>query len=351
MNRSIYCNPKLYIDDIIINSSFEVSFSDSMASLSRLSISIKATHNEQFTDFFNKKVEFYLNYGGIDGAPLFRGLVKEFTINSDNISIQAIDVRTLLTGSGSIPIIVDNKKNYDGQTVMQFLIDIVDNKINQPSLISSEYTNDTDKPVFMTGYRGIVTSPYETIKPLIGEHLDDDDLSLIGEYFLDVFHGGETSSIIVNKLRQIDINNFDMSFSEYDGLIEFSYKDRPSPSYITGKTITNEEVVVEYGNSPRGKVGIQASGSYSSRGEAAEKILPHLLANQDAEKDISITTSKGHYLSIGNIIRIESKDDALRGQYRITSKNISYNNSGVSCNFQLNKKPEKLSNFLNLSVS
>jgi len=347
MNRSTYCNPKLYIDDIIINSSFSVQYSESMSSLSTLNITINATHNEQFTDFFNKKVEFYINIGGIDGAPIFRGLVKNFTINENNIIINAIDIRTLLTGTNSIPVVIDKSNNYDGQTVMQFLIDIVDNKINQPSLISSKYTNDTNKPVFMTGFRGIITSPYEIVQSEIQKHLDDDDMALVGEYFLDVFHGGESSSVVINKLRQIDINNFDMSFSEYDGLISYTHKDRPSPSFITATTENGEQVVVEYGNSPRGKFGIQAKGTYFSRGEAAESILPHLLVSQNTEKEITIKVSKGFYLTIGNIIRIESKDDKLRGQYRITSKNINLSNNDITCDFQLNKKPEKLSNFLN----
>ena len=322
MNRSTYCNPKLYIDGIIVESSFNASYSESMSTISKLNITINATENEQFTDFFNRKIEFYLNDGGIDGAPLFRGLVKESSINENNISISAVDVRTLLTGKDSMPIVIDEVNNYDGQTVMQFLIDVVDNKINQPNLISSYYTNDTDKPVFMTGYRG-TTSPYELIKGRISTHLNDDDLSLVGEYFLDVFHGGESSSVVVNKLRQIDINNFDMSFSEFDGLVSFSYKDRPSPTFIAVSTQDGKRTVVEYGNAPQGKFGIEAQGNYLSRGEAAEKILPHLLVRQGKEKEITITVSKGIYLRIGNVVRIDSKDDTLRGQYRITSKNIN----------------------------
>jgi len=346
MNRSTYCNPKLYIDDVIVESSFSAQYSESISSLSKLSVTINATHNEQFTDYFNKKIEFYLNDGGIDGAPLFRGLVKESNVGEKSISISAVDVRTLLTGKDSVPIVIDEKNNYDGQTVMQFLIDVV-NKINQPSLISNYYTNDTDKPVFMTGYRG-TTSPYEVINSTISKHLNDDDMSLVGEYFLDIFHGGESSSIIVNKLRQIDINNFDISLSEFDGLIKFSYKDRPSPSFITAATQDGQQVVVEYGNAPRGKYGMQAKGNYSSRGEAAEKILPHLLVRQDTEKDISITVSKGIYLKIGNVVRIDSKDDTLRGQYRLTSKSINYSSSGITCSLSLNKKPEKLSEYINL---
>jgi len=350
MNRSTYCNPKLYIDGIIVESSFDASYTESISTISKLNVTINATQNEQFTDFFNKKIEFYLNDGGIDGAPLFRGLVKESSINENNIAITAADVRTLLTGKDSIPIVIDEVNNYDGQTVMQFLIDIVDNKINQPNFISSYYTNDTDKPVFMTGYRGNA-SPYELIRERISSHLDDDDLSLVGEYFLDVFHGGESSSVVVNKLRQIDINNFDMSFSEFDGLIEFSYKDRPSPTFISVSTLDGKQAVVEYGNAPQGKYGIQAKGNYNSRGEAAEKILPHLLVRQGAEKEISITVSKGIYLRIGNIVRIDTKDDTLRGQYRITSKRINYNASGITCNFSLNKKPESISKYINFNLS
>ena len=56
--------------------------------------------------------------------------------------------------------------------------------------------------------------------------------------------------------------------------------------------------------------------------------------------------SKGIYLKIGNVVRIDSKDDTLRGQYRITSKNINWSTGGMACTFNLNKKPIKLVDYI-----
>ena len=76
--------------------------------------SLKATISEpdfENSKLFNASVEFYLNYGSSDGCPIFRGFIKDFNPSGTNISINALDVRTLISGQNAFPVVVDNKKN------------------------------------------------------------------------------------------------------------------------------------------------------------------------------------------------------------------------------------------------
>ena len=75
-------------------------------------------------------------------------------------------------------------------------------------------------------------------------------------------------------------------------------------------------------------------------------MIPRVLHLQDTEKDISLQVSKGFYTNLGDIVKINVNDDNLNGQYRVTSKNISFAKQNVQCNLQLNKKPIIVSDYI-----
>ena len=77
-------------------------------------------------------------------------------------------------------------------------------------------------------------------------------------------------------------------------------------------------------------------------------MIPMVLARQNTEKDIKLSVSKGFYLQKGNIVRIDVKDNNLRGQYRIEQRTIKYKQNSVTCNLTLNKKPIKVSDYISL---
>tara|TARA_R100000808_G_C2141473_1_gene149286 strand:- start:530 stop:1570 length:1041 start_codon:yes stop_codon:yes gene_type:complete len=345
MSQNTYCNPKIFIDDEEIKTVSSISYSTSVGTMSSLSVTFSNTNLEN-KDFFNKSIEFFLNDGSEDSSPMFRGLVKSSTLATESISVRAVDIRTLISGNDSFKVVIDDTKNYDGQTIMQFLIDVIDNEMeNKPSWFSTHATNDMDKPVFMTGERGVI-SPYDKVKELLSKKLDSDDLTDVGEYFFDVFHDGEKSSIIVKKTRKADINNYDYSLTYYSGIIEDNITNRPSPSYAIGESEDGSRVRLDYGNAPQGSYGTTITGNFSSRGEAREKMLPFLLSKQDSEKEISLKISSHYYAELGNIINIDVPNENLAGQYRITSKNISFNNDSVDCRLSLNKKPATIKDYL-----
>jgi len=344
MSQSTFCRPKLLINNKEVAFCNSADISCKEGSLESFSASITEPDLENI-NLFNEKVEFYLNYGGEDGAPIFRGYIKSFRAGDDNISITALDPRTFLSGSNAFPIIIDDKYNYDGQTVVQFLTDVVNNVNINETLISIEALNEMDKPVYMTDVRS-VSPPYDIASGLVQKQRDDDNILSVFEYYFDIIHGAINSSLVIRKTKDLTTNP-DFVYSYTNGIVLLNYTERAPPSFALAKAEDGTTVRADYGNAPRGQVGINvANNTYSSRAEAKEAALVDILLKQDDDKDITMQVSKGYHLNLGQIIRLEVEDSNLLGQYRITGKRVSYSNSGVSCSFNLNKKPIKLADFI-----
>lgn len=342
MSQNIYCKPVLKINDVEIQHIESVKFDDKGNNqLQTLSVNITEPDLENFS-LFNAKVEFYLNYGSSDGCPIFRGFVKDFNPSDSRMSINAIDVRTLISGSNSFPIVIDDKKNYDGQTVTAFLIDVL-NQINN-DFIKPTTLNDIDKPVYMTGVR-TTSPPYDIATQILKTAIDEDILLKPRSYEFDVVHLAQHSSLKIIKQKQLS-SAPSQHFSYHDGIIICSYKDRVSPSFAITQTTKGEQVVFELGNAPKGKVGLKIDSNFESRGEAKEALISQLMLVQDTEKDITLKVSKGFYTNIGDVIKINVDDDNLNGAYRVTSKSISFKGNSVDCILQLNKKPVIVSDYI-----
>jgi len=344
MSLNIFCKPRLLINGKEVAFCNSASFNTNENSLQKLSADISDPYFENF-NLFNQKVEFYLNYGSEDGIPLFRGYIKSFNVSDDKISISAVDPRTVITGNDALPIIIDDKNNYDGVSVVQFLLDIIENEVNMnKTLISTYALNEMDKPMYMTGIRS-VRPPYDIVKNLVENQRDDDNILTVFEYYFDIVHGGTDSSLIIKKTKELT-GTPDFIYTYNDGIISLNYTERAPPSFGVAKAEDGTSVRAEYGNAPRGNIGINVkSKKYSSRAEAKEAALAEVLLKQTDDKDIRMNVSKGHYLNLGHIIRIDVPDTNISGQYRITSKRISFTNNIVSCSFNLNKKPIKVSDY------
>ena len=294
MSLDIFCKPRLLINDKEVAFCKTASFSTYVTSLQTLSATITEPDFENY-NLFNSKVEFYLNYGSEDGVPLFRGYIKSFKASDSIISISAIDPRTAITGKDSLPVVIDDKSNYDGQTIVQFLVDVIDNQVNlNKTIISTEGLNEIDKPIYMNGVRS-VQAPYDIVKGMLESQRDDDNILTVYEYYFDILHGNKDSSLIIKKTKD-----------------------------LTG--------AADYGNAPKGNIGITvANKTYSSRAEAREAGMAEILLKQGDDKDISMNVSKGHYINLGHIIRLDVPDHNIAGQYRITSKSVSYSDNSVNC--------------------
>tara|TARA_R110000824_G_scaffold28303_1_gene95343 strand:+ start:51 stop:1115 length:1065 start_codon:yes stop_codon:yes gene_type:complete len=346
--------PRLLIDGTEVLTFISGSFSDKGGStLQSFSANFSDPDLEDMP-LLNKRVELYLNNGSIDGAPLFRGYIKQFTSSDKNIKIKALDPRMFITGKAVVPVVIDDKKNYDGNTVVQFLLDYIDNIVNSnETIMTTEYLHEMDRPVFMTGIRAAII-PYDTVKNLVESKIDDEsqldrtDGNDIFNYFFDIIHGGEYSGLTIRKRRALN-DNADMSFKYGDGITSLKYNERAPPSYALGTVKdTDEQVVFEYGNAPLGNVGLETSDvEGDSRGEVRENLIAKVILEQQFTKEISISCSKGYNLGLGNIINIDVPKMNLHGNYAITGKNISISKSGLTCTLRCNNKPILLRDYLN----
>ena len=345
MNRNTYCNPRLSIDGKEISYISKATFSDGgNNTLQKLSVTFSEPELEEL-NLYNKKVEFYLNYGSEDGVPLFRGYIKSFKSSEKTMSITAVDPRTFITGKDSLPIVIDEANNYDGYTAIQFITDVLENNLNiNETILSTEALNEMDKPIFMHGIR-TTSAPYDIIKGLIQSKRDDDDILRVYEYFLNVLHGAVDTSLIIKKTRALD-GRPDFVYNYRNGIAKLSYTERPPPSFGLATSEDGATVRFDYGNAPKGNKGITVSGKFSSREEARKAAMTEVMLKQNDDKDISLTVTKGCYLDLGSIIRLDVPDSNVYGQYRITTKNVSWSTGQMSCTFGLNKKPIKLVDYI-----
>jgi len=345
MSLNIFCKPRLLINDKEVAFCKSATFQANEGSLQSFSASITEPDLEN-SNLFNQKVEFYLNYGSEDGVPLFRGYIKSFKSKDESISISAIDPRTVITGNNALPVVIDNQNNYDGVTVVQFLLDIIENEVNiNKTLISTDALNEMDKPIYMTGVRNI-QAPYDIVNGLMKTQRDKDNMLSVYEYYFDIIHGGQNSSLVIRKTKDLT-GTPDFVYKYNDGIISLDYTERAPPSFAIAQAVDGTSVRADYGNAPRGNIGIQVANKvYSSRAEAKEAAMAEILLKQEDNKDISMNVSKGHYINLGHIIRIDVPDSNIVGQYRVTSKNINFDGNSVSCSFNMNKKPVQISDYI-----
>jgi len=302
----------------------------------------------------NKKVELYLNDGSIDGTPIFRGYISEFNPSDTKIKIKALDPRMLITGTNATPIVIDDHDNYDGKTVIQFLVEYIDNETNiNETLMTTDFLKEMDRPIFMTGIRKTVT-PYTLVKKMLQDKVDDEteldrtDMNAIFDYFFDIIHGGEHSGLTIRKRRALD-EKADMSFSYGNGISKLSYKERPPPSYALGTVeTTGEQVIFDYGNAPMGVRGLKkVKVKGDSRGEVKENLISKVILEQQYTKEITLNCTKGYTLGVGNIININVPKLNLNGNFAVTGKTITVRSTGTSCTLTCNNKPILLSDYLN----
>tara|TARA_R110000824_G_scaffold109782_2_gene257632 strand:- start:434 stop:1495 length:1062 start_codon:yes stop_codon:yes gene_type:complete len=345
-------NPILLIDNTEVKSFISGAFTDGGSNQLQ-------TLNASFTDpdledmpLMNKKVELYLNNGSLDGSPIFRGFINQFTPSDNKIKIKALDPRMFITGKNTMPVVIDEKDNYDGRTVIQFLIDYIENEINKNgTLITTDYLKEMDRPVYMTGIRKTVT-PYSLVKKMVEEKIDDEtetdrtDINAVFDYFFDIIHGNEYSGITLRKRRALN-GNADISFRYGDGISRLSYNERPPPSFALGTVDeSGEQVVFEYGNAPLGNIGLPKTKiSGNSRGEVKENLISKLILEQQFTKEIDLVCTKGYTLGIGNIINIDVPKLNLSGNFAVTGKSINVGKNLV-CHLKCNNKPLLLSDYL-----
>jgi hypothetical protein len=341
MTENTYYKPRLVIGDKEIFSG--MSGSVTMAGNSQANTCQCTLTDPEFQNarLYNKELKVYLNYGSDDGVPIFRGFIKEVRPSDAKTSITAIDPRMFITGSNSRLVELTDDNNYDGYSLGGFLYDFIDTMVNtDDTYIGLDLIRDTSPIVSMSGVRTPPASVYEIMKKELKKAKDNDDIENPLTYFVDMIDDGKKSNITFIKEKLLtEAPSLYMSFS--DGLKSYTYKRRAPVTYAVGGGST-----FQYGNEPRGSVGIKVSGKFKDKNEArTEAIHEVLLSNREID-EITIQCNKGHYASLGSIVNLKTEIEDINGNHRITAKTIAFSKGGLTLSLSLNKKPIVLSSYI-----
>jgi len=341
MTTTTYSTPKLFIGDNEIQNFKSVQFTDAGQNLATsLNVTISDPELRRYA-LANKQVLFFLNHGSKDTVPFFRGIIRQVNPTDTQLQFTAYDVRTLLTGKETLPLIMTDEQNYDGYTLGQFLHEYITENINvKETIIGLDLLNDTNPTVSLSNVREDGTNPLELVSKKLPK---DSTTSDIRKHRLTVIDDGEKSNLAF--VKEQSINDVGVSFTYSDGIKQLNVKKREGPnmlSTVVGKT----KVIYKHNNLDNGVRAGKIEGNFDYPDQATQQaFIEATLGERDAE--ITLVATKGHYLNIGNVVNLTTPDyPEINGKHRIVSKQVTCSSTNVSCNLQLSKERPLLSDYL-----
>ena len=269
MTENTYYKPRLLIGnkEIIVGMSGSLNFpGNNQANTLQCTINEPDLQNQKL---FGEEVKLYLNYGGDDGVPIFRGFIKSLRPNDSKTDITAIDGRGFISSQSSKMVELTDKENYDGFTLASFLYDFINTDINTSSktYIGLDALKDTNPSISMSGVRNAPTPIYNIVTNKLKTAIDDADIEKPLTYFIDMIEDGNKSNITFVKEKQLtDAISLSLSFA--DGISSYSYNRRPVASTGIGGGAT-----FTYGSSPQGNIGISVAGTFKDKNEARQELI------------------------------------------------------------------------------
>ena len=185
----------------------------------------------------------------------------------------------------------------------QFLHSYVTEYINiNETVIGLDLLNETIPAVSLSGYRKDNTNVLKVLKDKFPK--DDTDTSDVKSNKLAVIDDGVKSNIVF--IPEQDISSAGVKFSYSNGIKTATIKKRSAANVLSGKTKDGQN-----------------------------------------DTEITIVVTKGHYLSVGNVIQINLSPDfpEYNGKHRIVSKQITASSKSVNCTLQLSKERPEVSDF------
>tara|TARA_Y100001938_G_C8067752_1_gene421274 strand:+ start:629 stop:1648 length:1020 start_codon:yes stop_codon:yes gene_type:complete len=338
IQENTYQLPKLYIDDKAIDA--DITGNVSYKGNNQLNNARIFIHNPdmQFDSLFNKSIKLFINSD--DSIPVFRGFIKSYTADKKGININALDVRTVLTGEEGAKVSITDKNNFDGSTLGQFIHKFITNNINVgETVIGLNSLNDANPKILMKGVRAKNIPVYKIMTDAVSKGIDDSNIEEPLTFFIDVVEDGLNSNIVIVKEKSIDsLPSYSFSFT--DGLQDVRF-NRRNPA----NTVFYEGGSFEFGNRPTGKINTSIT-EVDDRAKNRALALQQVLIEQQQKNEIVIDISKCYDIGLGSIIHIDVEDDDIRGAHRVQSKNLTFGKS-MSCQLQLNRKPVVASRYIN----
>ena len=346
MSQNTYSKPKIILAGKRIPEFESISLSErGGGEISQLSVTINDP-DYQDAHLFNAKIEFFLNEGLAEATPTFVGYVREINPSDTEITIKAYDPRVFLAGREAMPVVITDQNNYDGYSAVQFLSDVIKNKLNvTDTIIDISALSDTNPPVPMKGYRTEGSAPYDVFLDLIENVVDD----TTPKDPLEIFVAMEGDKIIVGNKRSLDSDRT-LSLSFMDGIKSMSnnFQIPRTRAIVTGPGGSWGEFT--YGNSPMGIVGTTFRSDKENNAELSDVARIEVMKNYVESKEISLSVTRGFDVGLENIVYVNVPDKTLRGNHRVTSKDINVSRSGVNCTLGLDKRIPRVGDYLERKI-
>ena len=213
------------------------------------------------------------------------------------------------------------------------------------SLLGTELLNDTNPAVSLTGYRNEKISPYQVILDKLKEAVDTTDIEKPKEWFVQVREDDKRSNIVFVKRKSKDSATSSV-LSYRDGISKLSYKQRLPAN--TGLAAGNQggRQVFAYGNRPKGIVSKDVEITKEYPAEAHKEAIIDIFKQMDEVNAVSIRANKLPYIELESIIDINVEDDEVTGKAVVVGKSIKWSRSSMSIDFKLDRRPVKLSDFI-----
>ena len=158
-----------------------------------------------------------------------------------------------------------------------------------------------------------------------------------------------TSQLVIELEADVDSDPIVHTYTEHNNIVSLSINERRVPTVIVVKgkdgvsgTFTHDTALSAL---DRNYLEVENSSllSPASCKDFAQKLFE---ANLKAQYEYGLEITEGGYLNENDVIRIETEDQRLSGNYRVIGKKVTFSPSSYSVGITINKKPPTLAEYI-----
>jgi len=296
---------------------------------------------------WNKEVLLYLNES--DGVPIFRGYIKRVKETFEELEIFAQDILGYMVKGGDqevAKIVLTDGDNLDGLTASA----AITNALSKANLSSKLTVLGDTSPAMGTvrpPIRGAL-SVLDIIKTLISQAVNNNS-TLPRPNIARIVENGSTSQLVIELEADVDSDPIVHAYTEHDNIISLSINERRVPTVIVvkGKNGVSGTFTHDTARSAFDRNYLEVSNeTLTSPADCKDFAIKLFEANLKAQYEYGIEVTEGGYLNENDVIRIETEDDRLSGNYRVIGKAISFSPNDYSVGITINKKPPTLAEYI-----
>jgi len=296
---------------------------------------------------WNKEVLLYLNES--DGVPIFRGYIKRVKETFEELEIFAQDILGYMVKGGDqevAKIVLTDGDNLDGLTASA----AITNALSKANLSSKLTVLGDTSPAMGTvrpPIRGAL-SVLDIIKTLISQAVNNNS-TLPRPNIARIVENGSTSQLVIELEADVDSDPIVHAYTEHDNIISLSINERRVPTVIVvkGKNGVSGTFTHDTARSAFDRNYLEVTNeTLTSPADCKDFAIKLFEANLKAQYEYGIEVTEGGYLNENDVIRIETEDDRLSGNYRVIGKAISFSPNDYSVGITINKKPPTLAEYI-----